>query len=214
MCNASSTNVSTVTRYLAWLSILIVVVLSSAALAGSILDIPLLEGIKAEWEPMSRITAISLIISAIGTALILMEEDHKKSFMIFVPGIAVLVVGLLAGGVYVLAMLETQGVSHTPMLIREYFNDPCTRVALVTALIFIVSGSVLVLLSTGKPHLSEIAHTLMVPVALVSYIIPVSYLLDVQIMHEWFGIPVALNTGIAFCALCVALCCANPTPGS
>jgi PAS domain S-box-containing protein len=80
----------------------------------------------------------------------------------------------------------------------------------LTAILFLISGCALVLLAIGSRGTAHIAHALMLPGAMLSYMVPVSYLLGVQAIHAWLNVPVALNTGLAFCALSVAIFCARP----
>ncbi len=49
------------------------------------------------------------------------------------------------------------------------------------------------------------AHVLVIPVMLISYYIIICYILDVYSATEMNHITVALNSGIAFCGLCVAI---------
>ena len=43
-----------------------------------------------------------------------------------------------------------------------------------------------------------------------SYLVPVSYLLNVISVHQFFDTAVALNSGIAFCAICLAIFLIRP----
>ncbi len=212
MCNESSNCVPNSLRNIAWSAILLVVVLCSAALAGWIFGIPVLKGIRPDWEPMSLTASLLLILSAIGSAAIFKNPvtPHRSAIVFFMPGMVVSFVGLLTLMLYALAMSSPHDESVIVNMLRYNLFDPGIRVAVTTAILFLVTGCVLTLLATGDAHLSGIAHVLMVPVAVVSYIVPVSYLLGVQAMHEWFGVPMALNTGIAFCALSVTIFCVRP----
>jgi len=66
------------------------------------------------------------------------------------------------------------------------------------------------LLSIKNKLISEVAHFLIIPVGLASYYVPLSYILDAYSIPELPNIRVALNTGISFCALCVAFLLIKP----
>jgi signal transduction histidine kinase len=81
---------------------------------------------------------------------------------------------------------------------------------LLTAVIFLFISCILFLLSTKNKLAFEFAHFLIFPAALASYFVPVSYILDVYSIPELPNIPMALNTGISFCALCFAALLVRP----
>jgi hypothetical protein len=84
------------------------------------------------------------------------------------------------------------------------------RMAFSTASNFFLIGCILFMLTADKKETSGIAHIIIIPVALASYFIPVSYILRVYPVHALGEIPVSLNTGIAFCGLCAAVLFMKP----
>jgi PAS domain-containing protein len=82
--------------------------------------------------------------------------------------------------------------------------------AFLTACNFFIIGCIIFLLSAEKIKANNLAHVLIIPVALVSYFVLVSYLLGVYSASELMNIPVSLNTGIAFCGICAAVLLINP----
>ena len=82
--------------------------------------------------------------------------------------------------------------------------------ALLTAILFLIIGSIFSLLATGRRRHANIAHALTLPAAVAGYLVPVSYLIGVQYLHGWYDTPVALHTGIAFCILCIAIFAVRP----
>ena len=198
-------------RSIAWLAILIVFALGFLALVGWMLDITLLKSIGPQWISMHIITAICFILCAIDLALLQKSPSAVRKFVVLqAPGVIVGLVGLLTIVVYAIVMIIGQEPSLGSAPFLSLFWAPETRMALLTAILFLISGCALVLLAIGSHRTAHIAHALMLPGALVSYMVPASYLLGVQSIHEWLNVPVALNTGLAFCALCVAIFCARP----
>ena len=198
-------------KSIAWLAILIVFAIGFMALVGWMLDITLLKSIEPQWRSMRIITAICFILSATELALLQKSPSAvRKFFVLQAPGVLVGLVGLLTIVIYAIAMITGQEPSLGSAPFLNLFLSPETRAALLTAILFLISGCALVLLAIGSHRTANIAHALMLPGAMLSYMVPVSYLLGVQAIHEWFNVPVALNTGLAFCALSIAIFCARP----
>jgi len=126
----------------------------------------------------------------------------------FIPKIIAVIisaVSLITIAVYI-NVLKT-GMDF-PFVNYPFFNlfiAPDTRMALVTASLFFIIGVVLFLLSSYKSINANIAHALILPVLIVSYIVVASYILNVHSFHKIQGICVALNTGIAFLILSIAV---------
>jgi PAS domain S-box-containing protein len=82
--------------------------------------------------------------------------------------------------------------------------------AIITAILFSVFGFVLLLLSSGSKRTADISHALLLPIAILTYLVLVGYLFNVRVFYQWLQVGVALNTGIAFSFLCVASFCIRP----
>jgi PAS domain S-box-containing protein len=198
-------------KSIAWLAILIVFAISFLALAGWMLDITLLKSVRPGWIRMSIITATCLLLSATGLALLQKGPSSvRKPLILQAPGILVGLMALLNIVLYAFAIITGQDSSLGGAPILNLFWTPVTRMALLTAILFLMVGSALVLLATGSRRASTIAHALMLPAAMASYLVPVSYLLGVERLHESLQTPVALHTGIAFCVLSIAIFCSRP----
>jgi len=199
------------TRSVAWLAILVVLAISVLDLVGWMLDITPLKSIKPEWTSMRAVTAVCLALSALGLALLQKGPSGLvKLAVVQVPGILVGLVGLLTVALYAVALVTGQAPDLGGVPVLSLFLGSATRMALLTAILFVLIACVLVLLATGNRRAAAIAHALMLPGAMASYLVPISYLLGVQSLHEWMRVPVALHTGIAFCALSVAIFCVRP----
>ena len=198
-------------RLLVWSAIIIVFVISFSALAGWIFNITLLTSIKPQWVTIRVVTAICLALSVIGLALLQWRPlGLSRSIVPHIPGILVGLVGLLTVLAYATKMVTGQESSLADTPLMNLFLAPEARMALLTAIIFLIMGCALVLFATGGRRAAHVAHAIMVPAAIASYLVPVSYLLSVEALHGWYDVPVALHTGIAFCALSTAIFCVRP----
>jgi PAS domain S-box-containing protein len=65
-------------------------------------------------------------------------------------------------------------------------------------------------LAADNPIASNVAHIICLPVSVAGYLIPVSYMLNVYSIHPFSDNPLALNSGIAFCAVCAAVYMMQP----
>jgi PAS domain S-box-containing protein len=68
----------------------------------------------------------------------------------------------------------------------------------------------MILFSLKRGIYDNIGHILILPASIISYSIPVSYLFGVSEMHNILNTPVALNTGFAFCGLCISAILTRP----
>ncbi len=198
-------------KSLACLATLIVFAISILALIGWMLDIPLLQSVKPQWIRMSIITALGLILAAAELMLLQISPSRlRRSMLLRAPALLASLIGFLTIVFYSIAAVTGREPSLAGAPILNLFWAPSTRMALLTAIIFLLSGCALILLSSGSAYAANIAHALMLPGAMLGYLVPVTYLFGVQALHEWHNVPVALNTGIAFCALSVAIFCVRP----
>jgi PAS domain S-box-containing protein len=96
------------------------------------------------------------------------------------------------------------------MPVLEFFLSPEKRMALLSAYILSITGIVLILFALENTAASNIALVLFFPAAIASYLVPVSYLLNVTSIHKFLTTPVALNSGIAFCAVSIVVYLIKP----
>jgi PAS domain S-box-containing protein len=198
-------------KSVAWLAIITVLAISLLALTGWLLDLTPLKSILPQWVTMKITTAICLALLAIELAFLNKSPANiRKRILLQAPGMVVGLVGLITIILY-LAVIITgrEPLSGSPLL-HSLFWAPATRMALLTAILFLFSGGILTLLASGGRRNAGIAHALMAPMMMVSYLVPVSYLLNVQDLHESLHVAVALHTGISFCAFGVAVFCIRP----
>ena len=198
-------------RLIAWLAILIVFAISLLALIGWLLDIALLTSIRPQWISMSVITATCLILASAHLVLLQVNPSSLHRFKVLqAPAVLISLVGLLSMALYCFALVTGQDHSFGFVPFLNLFWAPETRLALLTAFNFLLIGIALALLANGSRFAANIAHTLILPGAIISYFVLISYLLGVQAWHGWLDVPMALNTGLAFTALSVAIFCVRP----
>ena len=195
----------------AWLATLTVAGIAVIALAGWVFDLTLLTSFAPQRQAMSIITAICFLLIAAELAFLQkVPAAVREHFILKAPVILVGLVGALTIVLYAISLFAGHDppVGNIPFL--NLFWIPLTRLALLTATLFLFTACALVLLATGRRRAADIAHAMMLPVAIGSFLVPVSYLFAAQSMHDWQNIPVALNTGITFCAVCIAIFCIRP----
>jgi PAS domain S-box-containing protein len=198
-------------RSLTWVGILIALGISLLALIGAVLDIRLLTSVRPEWFRMSVITATCLVFSALELALLYKNPSRVRKFVVLqIPGILDILVGSLTIVLYTVAMTTGWEPPLRGAGLLNLFWNPETRLALMTAIVFVLIGCALVLLTGDCRRASNIAHTLMLPALVMSYLVPVSYLFGIQNVYAWLGIPMSINTGVALCSLSVAIFCTHP----
>jgi PAS domain S-box-containing protein len=193
-----------------WLGVSVVLAICAVDLVGWLLGLPLLTSIISAWTPMRVVTALCMGTSASALVLVLrVSSSTGRSRVAQILGAVVGLIALLTLVSYVRLMSTGVPASWAEVPVLDLFLAPVRRMALVTAFLLLTTGVAVVLLAAGGRRSAGVAHALLLPAAVVSYLVPVSYLLGVQAIHEWFDVPVAMNTGIAFCALCFAMFCAR-----
>jgi PAS domain S-box-containing protein len=193
-------------KLLVWIGILIAFVLGFLDLTGWIFNITLFKSIMPNWEPMRIITAASFVFASL--SLIIPQMNLPIFLRRTLPGILAGILGLISLiTIYVYIYSVSTGLesSLTELSYFASFTASGTRMAFLTAFNFFLIGGILFLLMTNNKIASAIAHVLIVPVAFVTYIVIISYVLGVYSMNDILEVPVALNTAFAFCGLCVSV---------
>ena len=173
---------------------------------GWIFNFTFLKGINSEWSPMRVITAICFIFS--GIAMIFIQICLQNRWQNFLPKVLAIIIstlGLFTVAVYINVLKTGTEFSFVNSSFFNLFLAPDTRMALVTASLFFILGIVLFLLSSGSLKSANIAHTLVLPVSIINYMVIMSYILQVHKIHNIQNVSVALNSGIAFLSLCFAI---------
>ena len=191
-------------------SLVVVFIIALLRLAGGLLHVTLLTSVAPSWTEMKTVTMVCFLLGAAALALIyLRPANSRRSISAILLGGMVTLVGLATIADYAsqLVVGRASAVTQAPFL--NLFFAAHTRMALITAVVFALVGLALVLLATGTRRAAHVAHALTFPAATLSYMVTLSYLLGVQSMSAVLGTPMALNTGLAFFFLCVAVFCAR-----
>jgi PAS domain S-box-containing protein len=75
---------------------------------------------------------------------------------------------------------------------------------------FFLLGFIILRLTADTAKAADSAHVLILPVTLISYFVPVSYILDIYSTSELAHVPITLDTGLAFCGICAAVLLIKP----
>jgi hypothetical protein len=194
-----------------WIAICIVLVLSVLDIAGWIFNIALLKSLIPQWESMKLITAISFIFAVL--TLVIYLADFPAVIRKVLPLLLTTLICCVSL-ITIYSCIYCFSTGHESSLTRvsflSWFLSPANRMAFLTACNFLLSGCILILLSSYKVKAFSIAIILVIPVFLISYFTIVSYILDVNSLIELSHISISLNSSIAFCCLCSAILLIKP----
>src|ERR1035437_10187312 len=169
-------------------------------LIGWMLDIDFLKSFSSRSIPMRVVTAICFLLCA--AALICLRPKAPNRWRVVLSricGIAVIVVGLLSVTAWLVELAaghEWLGGHHP--LIKPFLDQDTTRMAILTGILFADFGCVLLLLGSPGRRASNVAHTLLLPVALLTYLALAGYLFGVPELYTWLHLGMAMNTDVAF----------------
>jgi PAS domain S-box-containing protein len=189
----------------------VVFTISALALVGWILNITALKSVSPQWTAMREVTILCFFLSAAGLTCLRGSAPRRGRVLIARwCGIVVAALGLVTVATY---SLDTAKGGEWSWATAPFFNlflaEP-TRMAIITALLFAGFGCVILLLSAGGRRAADVSHAVLLPLAIMAYLVLVGYLFDIEDLYKWLNPGVALNTGIAFFALCLAGLCARP----
>ncbi len=194
-----------------WISIIIVFILSVLDLTGWIFNITLLKSLMPQWIPMKIITAVCFIFTA--SALVIIKVNLPPILKKILPralAIFLILVSLTTLYIYLYYIKTGHESALAEVSYLTFYTGTESRMAFLTACNFLIIACIVILLTVNKTKTANLAHVLIIPVALASYFVPVSYILGVYSVTELARIPVALNTGIAFCGICATILLIKP----
>ncbi len=196
-------------RIIIWISLFMVYLLSALDLIGWAFNISIFKSFGAQWEPMKINSALCFIFAA--TALLIVHSDLPA---IIRKGLATLFTIFIFGTslITVYGYYNSLSSSHESSMtgLSALFLSPGIRMAFLTAFNFLLIAGILFLLLSGRNKTSGLAKILILTVLLVSYYIIVSYVLGVETVFKLGDAQIALNTGIAFLAICIAALLMRP----
>ena len=194
-----------------WILLLIVFFISVLDLAGWIFNIDLSKSIRSTWESMELITALCFIISALTLAIIQLNLPALTKRILSISfAFVVCIISLSTLYVYLYLLITGHESPVTNLSSLSIFLSPLNRMDILTAVNFILLGCILFLLTRENKRSPGVAHIVIVPVFLISYLTIISYILDVYQATDLKNISVALNTAIAFCGICFAVLLMRP----
>ncbi|HEX7492969.1 MAG TPA: PAS domain S-box protein, partial [Bacteroidales bacterium] len=194
-----------------WILLLVVLFISFIDLAGWIFNIGLFKSIQSRWESMELITALCFIISALTLAIIQLNLPAiTKRILSMSSAFVVCLISLGTLYVYVYSLITGHESSVTNLSSLSIFFSPLYRMDILTAINFIFTGCILFLFAGKNERSSAVAHIIAIPLFLISYLTIISYILDVYKATDLKIISVALNTGIAFYGIGLAVLLMRP----
>ena len=198
-------------RSYGWWAVIIVIVISLLDLLGWMYNIAFLKSVRIQWIPMKMVTACCFLASSASLAISNLPGNKSRArYISSAMGIAVSFTGIVSLISYA-SNITAENISAThysPLL--NFFLSTGERMALITALLFALTGAVLVLLTFNTGKYREIAHLLIIPVLFIAYVIPMRYIIEIHNINTFLNIPVAFNTAVAFCFLAIAILCLYP----
>ena len=195
----------------AWVPIIVVFSLSIPGLAGWVFDITPLKNIMPGWFPMKNISAVCFILMGISLVIIRLRlPSILKKILQGVLAIFIILVSLVTFYIlfYSIRTGHESSLAAIPWL--SFFTAPQSRMVFLEACSFFLLGFIILRLTADTAKAADSAHVLILPVTLISYFVPVSYILDIYSTSELAHVPISLDTGLAFCGICAAVLLIKP----
>ncbi len=198
-------------RIALWVSFAVVFMICILDFAGWVFRIASFKSIIPGWLPMNIITTICLFLTAI--SLLLLQTNFNTTVLKILPRLFAVIICLISLlTLYVL--LYSLGTGHestiTDVPILGFFISPEKRMDLLLSSVIFLFGSIIILLSVDKKATSGVAHIIIIPVILISYYLPVSYILGINNYTNMGTIPMPLNSGIALFAASIVVLLLRP----
>jgi PAS domain S-box-containing protein len=193
------------------LAIILVSIISISTLLGWMTGIDVLKSIYPHFTAMRVVTAVCFLFSA--AALVFIKNRSAGGWQIKVSRIfsaAVSIIGLLTVICYLVELQNGHEWAWVHNAFLDFLHVPTDRMAIITAIVFSIFGFILILLGIDSRQAANMGHALLLPIAILTYLMLVGYIFNVKVFYEWLQIAVALNTVIAFCFLCIASFCIYP----
>lgn len=186
------------------LLLFLVLVFSILNIIGWIFDIPLFKSVHPQGTPMRVITTICFILYVFALGM-LQTEVKLKSLVVIISGSLIAMAGTLTFGNYLFLMITGNESSLVSFPLTGSFLNPEDRMAVITSILFILSGISLIYLSGNEPGSAGIAHGLTLPIFIIAYFIPLGFIMGITTIFSISQIGVSILTGINFCLLSFAV---------
>ncbi len=191
--------------FIAWICIGLVVTISLLDFVGWTFGLNWLKDMGYVWPSMKVVTSFCFLVTSLALIISFLRlSDSIKKISLVIAGIFLVVVGSLT----IISWSGTRpglpGIfANVPVL--GQLLSPDHMMSLLSAVIFSLIGVILILLASANYYTANFGHILLFPVSAIAFMIPASYLLGALSIHDFYNNPVALNSGISFCATCIAI---------
>ncbi len=193
-------------RFIVWPVTVVILVISGLVLAGWAFDIAQLKSIHSNWNSMKIVTAVCLALSGVALAFMLRAASQKRARnTVYATSILAGTLGLATLLTYLDELVRGHDIALAGTPFLEWFLGPADRMAIITAIGFIMLSAALLLLTSRSVKAADIAHALTLPVATLCYLTLIGYVFDVEALHNWMGVAVALHTAIALLLLSLGI---------
>jgi len=184
--------------------------IAGLALVGWVFDIATLKSVSPQWTSMHKITILCFFMSAAALTFSREGTAGRRAAAARVSGVVVSAAGLITAATYLFELAVGREWSPGTWPVLRLFLTEDTRMAAITAIVFSGFGCVLILFASRSRRAAGAGHAMLLPLAVMAYLVLVGYLFGIKDLYEWSQPAVALNTGVALLALCIAGFCARP----
>jgi signal transduction histidine kinase/CheY-like chemotaxis protein len=200
-------------RHFPAISSIAVAGVGSLALAGWLLDQPVLKGVMPGLVAMNPMTAMCFILAGASLLLLHREPEHQNHSRIGkICGCVVAFVGFVKLGGILLGW--DSGIDRMLFSAKLDTYVPPNRMAPNTALNFLLSGLALALADAGSVSGRRPSKYLALAPLLLSFLAVTGYAYEVRPFYGLVTyIPMALNTALAFLLLCAGTLLLHPDQG-
>lgn len=198
-------------RSVVWFSVFVILAFSILDLTGWIFDIDLFKSINPAWEPMTVPAAVCFSTTALTLLVILTGKPAGyRKIIPYLSGALLILAGISTLLVRIPIPINGKESSLTYAPVLSLFFGPETRMPVLSGILFLLIGTILILLTKNNPRTSNYSHILLFPAFIISYLIPVNYLIGGNSFNVVHDIGDALNSGIAFCLTSTAILFIRP----
>ncbi len=189
----------------------IVFLVAFITLVGWVFDVPVLKGEVFQNVPMKVVTSLCLIVCS--TVIVIVKKEKPSNSRLILSrflGIIIIIIALLTTLTYWYKLSLGHESPLSEVAVFKLFLSPQSRMALPSAVFFVLSGVVCLLLPSKNTKITWFVHILILPVLFLSYLTLISYILKVHGLHEFRYFQIALNTSISFLSMSLAILCSKP----
>ena len=194
-----------------WSCIVFVLTISLLDIAGWITGVSWLRSFIPSWTPMKLITGVCLMLVSLSLVVIITRKPAALRIAIPVlSGIFLILISFVTIYTWVYSDLtgSESALASNPDLTVLFSGT--NRAPMLSDITLFLTGIVLILLTSDKKSKAGAAHIIFIPGVVTSYLVPLSYLLSIPSTSPFFDTPVSLNSGLAFCAVSLAIYLIKP----